>query len=168
LLREEKEAMKRHDEFTKRQRELPWRKVEKSYIFATTAGDVSLSDPFEARTQLFNKHFMMGADQDWQCPGCTLEVSHVDGLLDYFEHHDMSYVVVGRAPIDQIKAVRRKMVGNSKWVSSSKSDFNYDFHVSFRPEELANHRATYNFREWVGLKLTGRLRASFGRRCREE
>jgi predicted dithiol-disulfide oxidoreductase (DUF899 family) len=113
LLREEKEAMKRHDEFTKRQRDLPWRKVEKSYIFATTAGDVSLCDLFEGRTQLFIKHFMMGPDQDWQCPGCTLEVSHVDGLLDYFEHHDMSYVAVGRAPIAQIEAVRRKMVGNS-------------------------------------------------------
>ena len=100
LLREEKEATKRHDELTKRQRELPWRKVEKSYIFTTTAGDVSLSDLFEGRTQLFIKHFMMGPDQDWQCPGCTLEVAHVDGLLDYFEHHDMSYVAVARAPID--------------------------------------------------------------------
>jgi len=148
LLREEKEAMKRHDEFTKRQRDLPWRKVEKSYIFATTAGDVSLCDLFEGRTQLFIKHFMMGPDQDWQCPGCTLEVSHVDGLLDYFEHHDMSYVAVGRAPIAQIEAVRRKMGWKFKWVSSSNSDFNYDFHVSFRPAELANHRAIYNFREF--------------------
>src|SRR5882724_5805859 len=58
LLRDEKEAMKRHDELTKRQRELPWRKVEKSYIFGTTAGDVSLSDLFEGRSQLFIKHFM--------------------------------------------------------------------------------------------------------------
>jgi predicted dithiol-disulfide oxidoreductase (DUF899 family) len=60
----------------------------------------------------------------------------------------MSYVVVARAPIDQIEAVRGNMGGNSKWVSSFKSDFNYDFHVSFRPKELANHRATYNFREF--------------------
>jgi predicted dithiol-disulfide oxidoreductase (DUF899 family) len=148
LLREEKEATKRHDELTKRQRELPWRKVEKSYLFTTTAGDVSLSDLFEGRTQLFIKHFMMGPGQDWQCPGCTLEVSHVEGLLDYFAHHDMSYVAVARAPIDEIEAVRRKMNWKFKWVSSSQSDFNYDFHASFRPEEIANHRATYNFREF--------------------
>ena len=31
------------------------------------------------------------------------------------------------------------------WVSSFGSDFNYDFHVSFRPEELANKRAEYNY-----------------------
>ncbi len=148
LLREEKLAMKRHDEFTKRQRELPWRRVSKSYVFTATTGDLSLSDLFEGRSQLFIKHFMMGPDQDWQCPGCTLAVSHVDGLLEYFEHHDMSYVAVARAPIDQIEAVRLNMGWKFKWVSSSKSDFNYDFHVSFRPEELANHRATYNFREF--------------------
>src|SRR6202790_1813602 len=94
LLREEKEAMKQHDEFTKRQRSLPWRKVDKGYSFTTPDGDASLTGLFEGRSQLLFKHFMMGPDQDWKCPGCTLEASHVDGLLDYFEHHDMSYVAV--------------------------------------------------------------------------
>jgi predicted dithiol-disulfide oxidoreductase (DUF899 family) len=32
------------------------------------------------------------------------------------------------------------------WVSSYKSEFNYDFHVSFRPEEAAG-KTIYNFRE---------------------
>jgi predicted dithiol-disulfide oxidoreductase (DUF899 family) len=148
LLREEKEETKRRDEFTTRQKNLPWRKIEKNYTFTTTTGNASLADLFDGRSQLFIKHFMMGPDQDWQCPGCTLEVSHVDGLLDYFEHHDMSYVAVARAPIDQIETVRRNMGWKFKWVSSSKSDFNYDFHVSFRPEERTNHRAIYNFSEF--------------------
>jgi predicted dithiol-disulfide oxidoreductase (DUF899 family) len=30
-------------------------------------------------------------------------------------------------------------------VSSYRNDFNYDFHVSFRPEELAAGKANYNF-----------------------
>jgi Bacterial protein of unknown function (DUF899) len=33
------------------------------------------------------------------------------------------------------------------WVSSNKSDFNYDFHVSFRPEEAVAGKTIYNFRE---------------------
>ncbi len=33
-------------------------------------------------------------------------------------------------------------------MSSFNSDFNYDFQVSFRPEEPANHRAIYNFRQF--------------------
>jgi len=32
------------------------------------------------------------------------------------------------------------------WVSSFHNDFNYDFHVSFTPEELASKRAFYNYR----------------------
>lgn len=148
LLREEKEAVKRQDEFTKHQRELPWRKIQKDYTFQTPTGTESLSGLFGKHSQLFIKHFMMGPDQDWQCPGCTLEVQHIDGLLDYFDHHDMSYVSVARAPIDQIEAVRQKMGWKFKWVSSSGSDFNFDFHVSFRPEERAIHRAIYNFREF--------------------
>jgi predicted dithiol-disulfide oxidoreductase (DUF899 family) len=32
------------------------------------------------------------------------------------------------------------------WVSSHGSDFNYDFHVSFKPEEMAAGRAFHNYR----------------------
>ena len=31
------------------------------------------------------------------------------------------------------------------WVSSLGSDFNFDYHVSFRPEELARKAALYNY-----------------------
>jgi predicted dithiol-disulfide oxidoreductase (DUF899 family) len=148
LLREEKEASKRHDELSKRQRALPWVKIEKAYIFTSAEGDVSLAELFGDRSQLFIKHFMMGPNQDWQCSGCTLEVAHVGGLLEYFDHHDMSYVAVARAPIEEIEAVKRKMGWKFRWVSSSKSDFNYDFHVSFRPEELRAHKSIYNFGEF--------------------
>jgi predicted dithiol-disulfide oxidoreductase (DUF899 family) len=148
LLKEEKNAGKRKDELTKRQRALPWVKINKNYSFTTVEGDVTLADLFGKHRQLFIKHFMMGPNQDWQCPGCTLEVAHVDGLLDYFEHHDMSYVAVARAPIDEIEAVRRKMGWKFKWVSSSKSDFNYDFQVSFHLEKSKSHKAIYNFHEF--------------------
>ena len=32
-----------------------------------------------------------------------------------------------------------------KWVSSSETDFNFDYHVSFTPEELAKKAAFYNY-----------------------
>jgi predicted dithiol-disulfide oxidoreductase (DUF899 family) len=32
-----------------------------------------------------------------------------------------------------------------KWVSSNTNDFNYDFHVSFKPEERAKGEVFYNF-----------------------
>jgi predicted dithiol-disulfide oxidoreductase (DUF899 family) len=33
------------------------------------------------------------------------------------------------------------------WVSSDQSDFNFDYHVSFRPEELAAGEVFYNYRK---------------------
>jgi predicted dithiol-disulfide oxidoreductase (DUF899 family) len=68
-------------------------------------------------------------------------------LLPDFKHHDMAYVAVSRAPIDEIEAVRKRMGWKFCWVSSGKSDFNYDFHVSFRPEEVQAGRTIYNFGE---------------------
>jgi predicted dithiol-disulfide oxidoreductase (DUF899 family) len=45
-----------------------------------------------------------------------------------------------------------------KWVSSSGSDFNYDFHVSFTEDEIARGEAYYNFdmRPIPGDELSGR------------
>jgi predicted dithiol-disulfide oxidoreductase (DUF899 family) len=34
---------------------------------------------------------------------------------------------------------------NFKWVSSYDNDFNFDYHVSFTPEELSEKKAFYNY-----------------------
>jgi predicted dithiol-disulfide oxidoreductase (DUF899 family) len=72
-------------------------------------------------------------------------VDHLEGILTHLQSHDLSYAVVARAPIEEIEAVRRRMGWRFPWVSSYRSDFNYDFHVSFTPAELAAGRAFYNF-----------------------
>ena len=36
-----------------------------------------------------------------QCEGCSLESDHIDGLRPHFEHHDLPYVAVSRAPIEE-------------------------------------------------------------------
>jgi len=67
----------------------------------------------------------------------------------------VSYAVVARAPIDEIEAVRKEMGWRFTWVSSYRSDFNYDFHVSFTPEEIAAGRAFYSY-EYVNPGLEDR------------
>jgi len=37
-----------------------------------------------------------------------------------------------------------------KWLSCAGNDFNYDFHVSFRPEEVAGGTAEYNYAKYHG------------------
>ena len=147
LMEKEKQYVRLGDELSAEVRSLPWVKVEKNYLFTSPDGDVTLEDLFRGHSQLFIKHFMMEPGQKWQCEGCTLESNHIDGLLQYFENHDMSYVAVSRAPIEEIEAVRKRMEWKFCWVSSYKSDFNYDFHVSFRADEVAAGTTIYNFRQ---------------------
>ena len=145
LLIKEKEQTRMRDELNRLRHELPWVKVEKEYVFDAPAGKVTLAELFDGRSQLFIKHFMMGPGAAHQCVGCSLEVDHLDGLLEHLQNHDVTYAAVARAPIAEIEVVRRRMGWRFPWVSSYQSDFNYDFNVSFKPDEVAAGRAQYNF-----------------------
>ena len=145
LLAKEKRLTRLRDQLAVERRALPWVRVEKQYVFDGSQGPVTLADLFDGRSQLFVKHFMMEPGQVSQCVGCSLEVDHLEGVLVHLQNHDVSYAVVARAPIEEIEAVRQRMGWRFPWVSSYRSDFNYDLHVSFRPDELATGRAFYNY-----------------------
>jgi predicted dithiol-disulfide oxidoreductase (DUF899 family) len=154
----EKELTRLRDQLNAERRVLPWVKVEKSYVFDGPDGRQSLADLFDGRSQLIVKHFMLGPDWQEGCVGCSFEVDHVGGALVHLEHHDVSYVVVSRAPLPKIEAFKQRMSWRFKWVSSYGSDFNYDFHVSFKDDEIAKGEAYYNYevRE-IGIdELSGR------------
>jgi predicted dithiol-disulfide oxidoreductase (DUF899 family) len=146
LLAKERAYMKQGDQLSAEQRALPWVKIEKEYVFDGPSGKLTLAELFNGRSQLFIKHFMMGPGQTQQCVGCAFEVDHLEGVLVHLENHDVSYVAVARAAIEEIEIVRKRMDWHFPWVSSYHSDFNYDFHVSFKPEEMAAGTAYYNFR----------------------
>ncbi|HVC60901.1 MAG TPA: thioredoxin family protein [Acetobacteraceae bacterium] len=158
LLAKEKAFTRMRDELNAARRALPWVKLAKPYVFDTPDGPQTLADLFSGRSQLVVKHFMFGPDWTEGCVGCSFEIDHIGGALVHLEHHDVSYVVVSRAPLAKIEAFRRRMGWGVKWVSSCGSDFNYDFHVSFRPDELAKGEAYYNYEvRPVGIdELSGR------------
>jgi predicted dithiol-disulfide oxidoreductase (DUF899 family) len=152
LLKREKELTRLRDQLAAERRALPWVKIDKEYVFDAPEGELTLADLFDSRSQLFIKHFMMAPGQTTQCVGCSLEVDHVDGILPHLHNHDVSYVAVARAPIEEIEAVRKRMGWKFRWVSSYYSDFNYDFNVSFSREDAASGRAIYNYgiaAEWA-------------------
>jgi predicted dithiol-disulfide oxidoreductase (DUF899 family) len=161
-LLEQEKALTRHRDLVSAERlRLPWVRMEKEYVFSGPDGNFTLSDLFQGRSQLYLKHFMMAPGAQHQCVGCSLEVDHMTDLLPHLENHDVSYVVVARAPIGEVEVVRERMGWKFLWVSSFESDFNYDFNVSFRPEDIAAGRAEYNYRlapEWAAQiqDLSGR------------
>ena len=153
LLEREKAWTRQRDQIAAERLALPWVRIEKDYVFAGPSGKLTLSDLFQGRSQLYIKHFMMGPGAQHQCVGCSLAVDHMTDILPHLENHDVSYAVVARAPIDEIEIVRKRMEWKFLWVSSFKSEFNYDFHVSFKPEEVAAGGAEYNYgraQEWAG------------------
>jgi predicted dithiol-disulfide oxidoreductase (DUF899 family) len=145
FLAEEKEFTRRRDALAEKRRALPWARVEKDYEFDSAQGRVKFADLFRGRSQLCVQHVMQGPGQPLQCVGCALGIDHVEGLLPHLENHDVSYVAVARATMPELTALRDRMGWRTPFYSSYGSDFNYDFGVSFRPEDLKSGRAVYNY-----------------------
>lgn len=144
-LAREKEITHAMDRLHEERRALPWVKVDKTYMFDTVAGKKSLGDLFKGNSQLIVYHFMFGPDWEQGCDGCSFLADHIDGANQHLKHHDVSVVVVSRGPLVKLQAYRRRMDWQFDWVSSQGSDFNYDYHVSFTPEQLAGDHIFYNF-----------------------
>ena len=146
LLAKEKQMTRLRDAISAERLALPWVRIEKDYVFDGPLGPESLADLFAGRSQLVIKHFMLGPGWKDPCVGCSFESDHIDGVVVHLENHDVSYVAVSRAPYPEIAAVKQRMGWHFRWLSSFGSDFNYDFNVSFTPEQIAAGQATYNYR----------------------
>jgi len=141
----EKEFTQLRDELSRQRRELPWVKVEKSYVFDGPNGKETLADLFDGRSQLIVYHFMFGPEWKEGCPSCSFVSDHIDGANLHLPHHDVTLLAVSRAPLAKIEAFKKRMGWRFKWVSSYGSDFNHDYHVSFTKEELAKGKVYYNY-----------------------
>jgi predicted dithiol-disulfide oxidoreductase (DUF899 family) len=145
LLAAEKELTQRRDELARQRRELPWEKVGKVYTFDTPAGKKTLAELFGSHSQLIVYHFMLGPDWEEGCPGCSFVSDHFDGALAHLAARDVAFTAVSRAPLAQIEAFKQRMGWHFDWVSSHGSDFNFDFGVSFTPEQSAAGKVSYNY-----------------------
>jgi predicted dithiol-disulfide oxidoreductase (DUF899 family) len=146
FLAKEKEFTRLRDELSHQRRELPWEKVEKQYTFDGPNGNKTLADLFEGRSQLMIYHFMFGPGWKEGCPSCSYLADHFDGAAIHLSHRDVTLAVVSRAPIAEIEAFKKRMGWRFPWASSFGSDFNYDYHVSFTPEERAG-KVNYNYEQ---------------------
>ena len=148
LLEREKAHTRTGDELAGQRRELPWVPLEKEYILETEDGPKSLGELFDGRSQLVVYHFMFGPDYTAGCPTCSSMADSFNGVLSHLEAHDVTMICVSRAPIEKLRAYRRRMGWNFLWASSAKSDFNFDFDVSSTEEAT---------RAWVTPLLDGGL-----------
>ena len=148
LLKAEKELTRIRDRVARQRLALPWVRVEKEYVFDTPEGPCPLADLFDGRSQLLVQHFMFAPGWKEGCPSCSYMADHTDGMNKHLAHHDVTMIAVSRAPLVEIGRYRERMGWQFKWVSSIGNSFNYDFRVSFTPEEVASGDIDYNFGEW--------------------
>jgi predicted dithiol-disulfide oxidoreductase (DUF899 family) len=144
LLAREKELTRLRDQVARERRELPWVRIDKDDVFDTPEGRRTLAELFEGRHQLVVQHFMFGPGWEQGCPSCSYMADHADGMNVHLAHRDVTFVAISRAPLADIERFRRRMGWRFKWVSSFRSDFNHDFHVSFT-EEQAKGQVYYNY-----------------------
>jgi len=160
LLAREKQLSRERDAVAAERRQLPWVKVEKNYVFDFPSGKKTLADLFGGKSQLIIYHLMFGPEWLEACPSCSFNMDHTDPALVHLAQRDVSFAAISRAPISKIEAFKKRMGWKFNWVSSYGTDFNYDYHVSFTPEQLAKGKVEYNFEltelpheEWPGMSV---------------
>jgi predicted dithiol-disulfide oxidoreductase (DUF899 family) len=145
LLAKEKEFTRLRDQLSQQRRDLPWEAVDKEYVFDGPDGKQTLPQLFDGRSQLVVYHFMFGPDWEAGCPHCSRWADSFNGIVVHLNQRDVTMIAVSRAPYRKLAAYKKRMGWSFKWVSSFGTDFNFDYHVSFTPEESAKKKGFYNF-----------------------
>src|SRR5262249_43776430 len=133
LLEEEKALTRARDAVNTKLRLLPMVELDKEYVFDRIddpGGEIRMPGLFEGRRQLIVYHAMWLDDRGLACPSCSAFLDQV-GYLAHLRARDTVFAAVSRGPVGQMRAFKARMGWTFPWYSSRRSDFNYDFHVSF-------------------------------------
>ena len=151
-LAEEKSFTRQRDELSQARRDLPWELVDKEYVFHGPGGRRTLDEIFEGRGQLVIYHAMFNPQtatdktswtEDAACMACSYWMDNFERVVVHLNHRDITMAAVSMASPEAIEAYRKRMEWTFPWYSSSGSDFNFDYHVSFKPGAT---EAEYNYR----------------------
>jgi predicted dithiol-disulfide oxidoreductase (DUF899 family) len=148
----ERELTHRSDELARQRQALPWVRIDKDYRFDTEAGNASLADLFQGRSQLLVYHFMFGADYTAGCPSCSAIADGFNGIAVHLANHDVMLMAVSRAPQARLRAYKARMGWTFPWATAlpgaadAKADFNADFNVWFSEAQQREGGIEYNYR----------------------
>lgn len=135
LLEREKALTRERDALSTQRRALPWVRVDKDYRFETEDGARTLAELFDGCTQLLVYHFMYAPDWEVGCKSCSFWADSFDGSVAHLRQRDTRLTAVSRAPLATLLAFRQRMGWSFPWASSRESEFNFDFGVSFHPDD---------------------------------
>jgi len=143
-LAHEKEYTRARERLAEERRALPWVKVDKEYLFDGPDGKVTLAGLFRGRRQLVVQHVMFAPDWNEACKSCSFWADGFECMVPHLAARDTMMVAVSRAPLQKLAAFKQRMGWTFDWLSSGDNSFNYDYGVSFTPEQIASGD-NYNF-----------------------
>jgi predicted dithiol-disulfide oxidoreductase (DUF899 family) len=146
LLDAEKALTRQSDELAEKRQALPRVRVEKAYRFDTDEGEASLEELFRGRSQLLVYYFMFGPDFESGCPSCSAIADGFNGIWEHLAGHDVMLWAISRAPIEKLRAYKRRLGWTFPWASSDDNGFNSDFSVYASEEQQLSGDYEYNFR----------------------
>ena len=145
LMAREKELTRARDALSQARRNMPWVKVDKNYVFDGPNGKVTLAELFGDKPQLIVQHVMFKPEWDAACKSCSFWVDGFVRMVPHLAARDTAMVAVSLAPIAKLEAFKKRMSWSFDWVSSGDNEFNYDYGVSFTPEQIDAGDAKYNY-----------------------
>lgn len=145
LLAKEKEFTRLRDALSRERRDLPWVRVDKTYVFDGPRGKETLGQLFAGRSQLIVYHFMFDPDWESGCKSCSFWADNFNRIVVHLNQRDVSLVAISRARLEKLRDFARRMGWSFEWLSSFGNDFNRDYGVSFTPEDLAGGEVIYNY-----------------------
>jgi predicted dithiol-disulfide oxidoreductase (DUF899 family) len=145
LLGQEKEFTRARDRLNEARRALPWVRVDKAYVFDGPRGNAALADLFAGRRQLIVQHFMFAPDWNEGCKSCSFWADGFERMIPHLAARDTTLVAVSRAALPKLEAFKARMGWTFDWFSSAANDFNFDYGVSFTPEQITSGAKVYNF-----------------------
>jgi predicted dithiol-disulfide oxidoreductase (DUF899 family) len=91
------------------------------------------------------QHFMYAPDWNEGCKHCSFWADGFERIIPHLAARDTTLVAISRAPLEKLAAFKARMGWTFDWLSSSNSDFNYDYAVSFTADAVKSGENIYNF-----------------------
>jgi len=141
----EKELTRAREAVSEQRRNLPWVKIDKNYVFDGSSGKVTLGELFKGRPQLVVQHVMFKPEWEAACKSCSFWADGFERMVPHLAARDTAMVAISLAPVEKLEAFKLRMGWTFDWFSSGGNDFNYDYGVSFTPEQIKAGEAKYNY-----------------------
>ena len=78
------------------------------------------------------------------CKLCSRIEDYYDPSIIHLNARDVAMVTDSRTPLDKLLAFKQRMNWKFKGISSLDSNFNWDYFVSFTPEQMEKGEMHYN------------------------